>query len=129
MDKIIKRQERISIMEILYLYDINDNYVCLRQNDDYSEFVTEIVNYVCLHKEEIDDIITKSLTNYRLSRLSVVDRSLVRMGVAELKMATPKAIVINEILEIAKEYSDEGDGKAVRFLNKLLDNVTKTMGK
>lgn len=129
MDKIIKRQERISIMEILYLYDINDNYVCLRQSDDYSEFVTEIVNYVCLHKEEIDDIITKSLTNYRLSRLSVVDRSLVRMGVAELKMATPKAIVINEILEIAKEYSDEGDGKAVRFLNKLLDNVTKTMGK
>ena len=59
---------------------MDDNYVFLTPLDDYSEYVTEIVNYVCANVNKIDELIVSSLTNYRLSRLSYVDRAIIRMA-------------------------------------------------
>ena len=88
-----------------------------------SEYVTEIVNYVCANVNKIDELIVSSLTNYRLSRLSYVDRAIIRMAAAELLNGLHKSIVINEALEIVKLYSDEGAGKSVAFVNKVLDTI------
>lgn len=123
MNGITKREERILIMEKLYSYDMDDNYVFLTPLDDYSEYVTEIVNYVCANVNKIDELIVSSLTNYRLSRLSYVDRAIIRMATAELLNGLHKSIVINEALEIVKLYSDEGAGKSVAFVNKVLDTI------
>lgn len=123
MNGITKREERILIMEKLYSYDMDDNYVFLTPLDDYSEYVTEIVNYVCANLNKIDELIVSSLTNYRLSRLSYVDRAIIRMATAELLNGLHKSIVINEALEIVKLYSDEGAGKSVAFVNKVLDTI------
>ena len=46
---------------------------------------------------------------------------------AEMMMGTAKAVVINEALEIVKVYSDQGDGSSVRFVNKVLDNISKNI--
>lgn len=128
MDKNEKRLERISIMEKLYSYDLSGEFVLLKEIEG-REYVVNIVNYVSTHLENIDEIISKSLTKYHISRLSYVDRAIARMVVAEICFDLPVSIAINEALEIIKEYSDQGDGMNVRFMNRLLDNICKTMGK
>ena len=122
-----RRDDRISCMEMLFSYDMNNEYVYLNPSDDYSDFATELVNYVCANLEKIDETISKSLVDYRIGRLSFVDRAIIRSATAEMMMGTPKAVVINEALEIVKVYSDQGDGKAVRFINRVLDNISKNL--
>ena len=122
-----RRDDRISCMELLFSYDMNNEYIFVNPSDDYSDFATELVNYVCTNLEKIDEVISKSLVNYRIGRLSFVDRAIIRCATAEMMMDTPKAIVINEALEIVKVYSDQGDGKAVKFINRVLDNISKNL--
>ena len=76
---------------------------------------------------QIDTIISACLENYTIDRLNQVDKAIIRLATAELLAGTPKGIVINEALEITREYSDQGDNKAVRFNNKLLDKIVKKL--
>ena len=122
-----RRDDRISCMEMLFSYDMNNEYIYLNPNDDYSDFATELVNYVCANLESIDEVIKNSLVNYKINRLSYVDRAIIRVATAEMMMGSPKAVVINEALEIVKQYSDQGDGASVRFVNKVLDNISKNI--
>ena len=98
MVQITKREERILIMEKLYSYDMENNFIFLTPLDDYSDYVNEIVNFVCANLNKIDELISSSLVNYRLSRLSYVDRAIIRMATAELLNGLAKTIVINEAL-------------------------------
>ena len=127
INQIERRDDRISCMEMLFSYDMNNEYIFLNPNDDYSDFATELVNYVCSNLEAVDEAIKNSLVNYKINRLSYVDRAIIRVATAEMMMGTPKAVVINEALEIVKVYSDQGDGAAVRFVNKVLDNISKNL--
>ena len=104
---------------------MENNFIFLTPLDDYSDYVNEIVNFVCANLNKIDELISSSLVNYRLSRLSYVDRAIIRMATAELLNGLAKTIVINEALEIVKLYSDEGEGKSVAFVNKVLDTIAK----
>ena len=125
--EISKREERIIALEILYSYDMNSEYVFLNPTDDYTDYVNEIVNYVVANLESVDALISKSLVNYRINRLSYVDRAIIRIATAEMLLKLPVTIAINEALEIVKVYSDQGDGAAVRFINKVLDNISKNI--
>ena len=127
MENISKREERITALEILYSYDMNNEYVFLNPTDDYTDYVNEIVNYVVGNLENVDALISKSLVNYRINRLSYVDRAIIRIATAEMLLKLPVTIAINEALEIVKVYSDQGDGAAVRFINKVLDNISKNI--
>ena len=122
-----RRDDRISIMEKLFSYDMNNEFVFLNPVDDYSDFVTETVNFVCSNLEKIDEVIKNSLVKYTINRLSYVDRAIVRMATAEMMMGIANAVAINEALEIVKVYSDQGDGASVRFVNKVLDNISKNI--
>ena len=75
----------------------------------------------------IDEVIKNSLVKYTISRLSFVDRAIIRMATAEMMMGTAPAVVINEALEIVKLYTDEGNGAAVKFVNRVLDNISKNI--
>ena len=125
MEQFNKREERILVVEKLYSYDMNNDYIFLGNKDDYSDMVTNIINYVCNNLEKIDAVISNSLVNYRLSRLSYVDRAIIRMATAEMMMGLAPSIAINEALEIVKVYTDEGNGAAVKFVNGVLDKVSK----
>lgn len=127
MEQFNRREERITVVEKLYSYDMNNDYVFISAHDDYSDMVTDIVNFVCNNLEKIDAVISKSLINYRINRLSYVDRAIIRMATAEMMMGLAPSIAINEALEIVKVYTDEGNGAAVKFVNGVLDKISKNI--
>ena len=121
-----RREARIQAMQILYTNEFYNS--SLLESLGYHEAlekeeIEKFINLVVGNEEKIDSIISECLVNYTIERLNQVDKAIIRLATAELLAGTAKNIVINEALEITKEYSDQGDGKAVRFNNKLLDNI------
>ena len=74
------------------------------------------------HLPAIDRVLEDASTNWRLERMPVVDRLILRMGIYELmyEPATPPAVVIDEALELARRFSTD---EAVPFVNGVLDAV------
>lgn len=77
-------------------------------------------------REEIDALIAQHSKHWRLDRMPVVDRNLLRMAVAELLgfKSTPFPIVINEALEIARRYCAS---ESINFLNGVLDSIARSL--
>jgi transcription antitermination protein NusB len=73
---------------------------------------------------DLDPTIEAATEHWRLSRLAVIDRLILRLATWELRQEpeTPAAVVINEALELARRFSTED---AVRFINGVLDHVAK----
>lgn len=73
---------------------------------------------------EIDKLIESHAENWRMDRMAAVDRNLMRAAVAELLgfPKTPRAVVINEAIEIARKFSSP---ESVNFINGVLDSVGK----
>jgi len=70
---------------------------------------------------EIDELIGKHSEHWRMERMPVVDRNILRLGVYEMsKMATPSAVVIDQALELARRFA--GD-ESIGFLNGVLDAI------
>ena len=74
------------------------------------------------HLAAIDRVLEEASTNWRLDRMPVVDRLIMRMGIYELmyESGTPPAVVIDEALELARRFSTD---EAVPFINGVLDAV------
>lgn len=122
-----RREARVMAMQILYASDFNnvsiEDAIKFYDETPIDALTLEFVNNVSSNLEKIDLIISKSLINYTIERLNLVDKAIIRLAVSELLNETDKRVVINEALEITKEYSDQGDHKAVSFNNKLLDRI------
>jgi transcription antitermination protein NusB len=75
---------------------------------------------------EIDGMIQKHAANWRLERMAAVDRNLLRAAVAEMLgfPQTPRPVVINESLEIARKFSSP---ESVNFINGVLDSIAKDL--
>ena len=120
-DNLSRKEQRELIIQRLYECDINKENSTL--GTDYT-YLDESVKGVFDNVEKIDEIIENNLVNWKLSRLTYVDRAIIRFAVYELYYtSTPFEIVINEALNITRKFSDEGDGKMVGFTNKVLDNI------
>ncbi|MBQ4356963.1 MAG: transcription antitermination factor NusB [Acholeplasmatales bacterium] len=126
-----RRDARVLCMQILYNADLNEISIEESKNnivEDIDELALSFLELVENNLEKIDEIIEKSLVNYSLSRLNKVDKAIIRLATAEmLDGKTPKKVIINEALEITKEYSDQGDHKATSFNNRLLENISKNL--
>jgi transcription antitermination protein NusB len=74
------------------------------------------------HLTAIDRVLEEASTNWRLDRMPVIDRLIMRMGIYELmyESGTPPAVVIDEALELARRFSTD---EAVPFINGVLDAV------
>jgi N utilization substance protein B len=74
--------------------------------------------------EEINQLISRYAENWRLERMSVVDRNILRLAVFELHYQddVPTSVAINEAVEIAKRYSTDDSGS---FINGILDGLAK----
>jgi N utilization substance protein B len=90
------------------------------------EYGTWIVERILEHGEAIDRTIQSESKNWRLARMAVVDRNILRIAVAELlyEPTLVPAIVMDEAIEIAKRYS--GEESAV-FVNGVLDAVVRRL--
>lgn len=86
------------------------------------EFAVAIVRGVHRHQAEIDELIEANSRDWRLSRMPVVDRNLLRIGLFEIRHSpqVPAAVAIDEAVELAKELSTSDSG---RFVNGLLARV------
>ncbi len=126
---------RIIAMQVIYNYNMTKNLdfngIIDIVNDETNEYdlnyLMKLVNGVIDNQAQIDFMISINLKKYTLDRLSVVDRSLLEIGTYELLFTdTPKNIVINEIVEISKEYSELDDYKTSKFNNAVLDAIAKS---
>ncbi|WP_428897664.1 N utilization substance protein B [Parelusimicrobium proximum] len=86
-------------------------------------FFQDILEGVIKNVAQIDPIISKYAKNWTIDRMSVVDRSILRLATYELvfsKEETPVAAVIDEAIELSKKFSTENSS---RFINGMLDQV------
>ena len=96
-----------------------------RELGDNFSFCQDLVYGTAQHLAEIDALVSKYARNWTLERMSVVDRSILRMAAYELvfsKERTPVPAVIDEAIELAKKYSTDNSS---RFINGLLDQLKK----
>lgn len=84
----------------------------------------ELVEGTREQQEEIDGLIRKQADNWRLERMSPVDRNILRLAVFEMtnEVDVPKLVIVDEAIELAKRYGSENSG---RFVNGLLDGLLK----
>jgi N utilization substance protein B len=96
----------------------------LECDKDVREFATPLVEGVYRNLAAIDAKISEYATNWQLSRMAVIDRNILRMGVYELKFTSgiPPKVAINEAVELAKKY---GDLESSKFVNGILDKIHK----
>ena len=88
-------------------------------------FCQDLVNGTTAHRDEIDKLVSAYAKNWTISRMSAVDRSILRMAAYEIVFSpekTPIPAIIDEAIELAKKYSTENSGK---FINGLLDQLKK----
>jgi N utilization substance protein B len=122
-----RRELREDIVKQLYEMDIHKEFT---PRETGLDFVDETLQGIIKHLTNIDDLISQNLTNWKIGRLSYVDRAILRFATYELWLTeTPSEIAINEALNITRKYSDEGDSKMVGFNNKVLDNIAKHVKK
>lgn len=88
------------------------------------EYARTLVQGTHDHREEIDRRIAEQADNWRLERMPVVDRNVLRLAVYELlfQQEIPKLVVVDEAIELAKRFGSEHSS---RFVNGLLDGLMK----
>jgi transcription antitermination protein NusB len=89
-------------------------------------FAEDLYRIATTRDEEIDKLIEEHAQNWRLERMPVVDRNLLRASVAEMLgfPSTPAAIIINETLEIGRRYAAP---ESIHFLNGVLDAIARAL--
>jgi len=92
------------------------------------KFARELAEGVMAHRKEIDQLIEAHSHNWRLDRMSRIDRNVLRLGVFELKYRPdiPKKVSLNEAVELGKNFGTE---ESSAFVNGLLDRVAGALGK
>lgn len=90
-----------------------------------NEFVKDLVFGVVTSQKEIDELANKYLKDWQISRLDKTGAAILRMAIYELKyMDTPSVVVINEAIELAKQYTDE---ELVKMINAVLDKIMRDL--
>mgnify|MGYP001668297599 CR=1 FL=1 len=92
--------------------------------NDESEFTRNLINGVIKYEDSLNEIVNKYMVEgWSLLRLSKVDAAILKVGAYELLyLDTPYKVVINEMVEISKDYSDP---KVIKLINAVLDKISK----
>ena len=102
-----------------------DNFLLNRRiNTDAEEYLRELIDMIDAHLGEIDHEVDASLENWRMERLAVVDRNVLRIGAAELLYSedVPPRVAIQEALRLAERFSTQ---QSARFVNGVLDALMR----
>ena len=122
------REKIMTILYQIFMYESNNmnyeiNDVIKEQLEIENEFVNEIVNGVLDKKDELFEIANKHLIDWSINRLGKIDQAIICIGTYELLYtSTPEIVVINEAVELAKNFSDD-DVK--NMINGILDKIFK----
>ncbi|MDH5384707.1 MAG: transcription antitermination factor NusB [Candidatus Aminicenantes bacterium] len=128
-----RRKARESTLQILFQLEFNDSELEKafesfwrerKASKEIKEYCRWLVEGIESHRERIDRLIQSVSENWRVARMAIVDRNVLRIAVFELlyEENIAPAIVINEAIEITKKYSSE---EAATFVNGILDAARK----
>ncbi len=125
-----RHQSRERALQILFQYDIHGRpglwldvfWMENEATDEVKAFAERLVAGVLEKKKDLDALIGKYATNWKISRMPIVDRNILRAGVYELLWMddVPAKVTVNEAIELAKSF---GDDDASKFVNGILDHV------
>ena len=100
----------------------SENLEVLKKDDDKT-FFEQIMKNFEEHKDEITAKIEENLKNFEYSRVFKIDLALIYLALTEiLYVGTPRAVAINEALELSKSYSTE---KSSKFINGIISAIAK----
>ena len=90
-------------------------------------FAEDLAGGTIAHLPEIDALVEAHATHWRLARMAVVDRLILRLAVFEFlyRRDTPRTVVIDEAIELARAFSEQD---AARFVNGVLDGIHHAIG-
>jgi transcription antitermination protein NusB len=129
-----RRKARECALQILFSYDVARPSVddllatywgeIAEGAEDVRIFANELAIGTISHLDEIDERIRMRTEHWRIPRMAIVDRNLLRMAVYEFlyQPSTPKTVAINEALEIARRFSTT---EATQFINGILDAIKR----
>jgi N utilization substance protein B len=135
------RRARAAALQMLYQWEVGRvsaheaivTYWGSREPDEdlpeaLRDFANALVNGTVARRDEIDALLAAHAQNWRVERMAVLDRLVLRLAVCEMLTApdTPARVVINEALELTRAFT--GD-EAVGFVNGILDAVKKHLGR
>jgi transcription antitermination protein NusB len=133
-----RRKSRELVLQMLFQADMGRQNADLVRStfwrdhtsvaEDVRSFADDLFRAATDHGAEIDGLIERHAEHWRMDRMAAVDRNLLRAAVAELIAfpQTPRAVVINEALEIARKFSAP---ESVQFINGVLDSVGRELDK
>ncbi|MGB5813446.1 MAG: transcription antitermination factor NusB [Polyangiales bacterium] len=135
-----RRKGREAALRILYFMDVSGvsgsqamksywgHLADLREENHDADFANEIVGSYAAHADEVNDLIRTSSHHWRLERMPIVDRNVLRVAIVELRemVDIPKRVTLNEAVELAKRFGSEGSGS---FVNGVLDRIATELGK
>lgn len=131
-----RRRARWFALQVLYSLDVNPDVDVPTAIDQYRQtfelelderaeaFARDLVTKTHDHLAEIDDLIQTTSRNWRLDRMSRVDRNILRLAACELRHSedVPIKVVINEAVEAAKRF---GTAESPAFVNGILDRIAQ----
>lgn len=127
-----RRAGREQALQILYAIDVGsrdpgeaiDEVVAENARADHRRFVRDLVLGTIDFAAQADEIIAPVLEGWTIERLPEIDRLVLRMATYELRRTpdVPRAVVINEAVELAKRFSTEDSG---RFVNGVLNAIAR----
>jgi N utilization substance protein B len=131
----IRRRGREYALQMLFAMDLTEYqpdevfagfHAIQDLNRDAFYHARRIVDGICRNLDEIDALLTKHATNWKIPCMAVVDRNLLRLSIYELRFQAdvPFQIILNEALEISKEFSEE---ESSFFINGILDAASKDL--
>ena len=133
----VETRARARVLQALYAWDLRGatqlERVAAQIWDDLSVPPDErrlaglLVRTLSQHGSALDEQLAEVTTNWRLDRLGVIDRCVLRLAAAELERGeTPPRVVIQEAVRLAERY---GTVKSAKFVNGVLDALARRMGR
>jgi len=93
--------------------------------DNTRAFANKLFEGAAKDADELDALIVQHAQNWRLERMAIIDRAVLRLAIYELRIAeTPPRVVLNEAVDLAKKFSSADAGA---FVNGILDAVNKAL--
>ena len=128
-----RTQAREYALQILYQIDVRndpedkilvDFWKNIEAEPEVSDFAAKLVIGTIRNKKKVDETISKYASNWKLNRMAVIDRNVLRMAAYELLFCEdiPPKVSINEAVDLAKKFGDTESGK---FVNGILDKINK----
>ncbi|HET6414798.1 MAG TPA: transcription antitermination factor NusB [Polyangiales bacterium] len=135
-----RRKGREAALRILYFMDVSGvsgtqaiksywgHLASEEERTEDVDFANRLVRAYADRQDEVNDLIRSSSHHWRLERMPIVDRNVLRVAIVELRELNdiPKRVTLNEAVELAKRFGSEGSGS---FVNGVLDRIATELGK